>query len=32
LNGVKPLGASGTRYAYTSANYLILAAAVESTQ
>jgi CubicO group peptidase (beta-lactamase class C family) len=30
LNDVKPLGAPGTRYAYTSANYLILAAVVES--
>ncbi|MGI5206543.1 serine hydrolase domain-containing protein [Spirillospora sp. CA-108201] len=30
LNGVEPLGPPGTRYAYTSANYLVLTAVVES--
>lgn len=30
LDGVRPLGPPGTRYAYTSANYLVLAAVVES--
>lgn len=30
LNEVQPLGPPGTKYAYTSANYLILAAMVES--
>ncbi|QNS08403.1 serine hydrolase domain-containing protein [Streptomyces xanthii] len=30
LNDVAPLGAPGTKYAYTSANYLLLAAVVEA--
>ncbi|WP_344952352.1 serine hydrolase domain-containing protein [Actinomadura miaoliensis] len=30
LDDVKPLGPPGTRYAYTSANYLLLAAVVEA--
>ncbi|MFE9042543.1 serine hydrolase domain-containing protein [Streptomyces sp. NPDC007818] len=30
LDGVRPLGPPGTTYAYTSANYLVLAALVES--
>ncbi|MGW1352300.1 serine hydrolase domain-containing protein [Streptomyces sp. NPDC002409] len=30
LDDVRPLGPPGTRYAYTSANYLVLAAVVES--
>ncbi|WP_346768415.1 serine hydrolase domain-containing protein [Streptomyces sp. R301] len=30
LNGVRPLGPPGTAYAYSSANYLVLAAVVES--
>ncbi|MFI8520981.1 serine hydrolase domain-containing protein [Streptomyces sp. NPDC085481] len=30
LNGVRPLGPPGTTYAYSSANYLVLAAVVES--
>ncbi|MEU7730815.1 serine hydrolase domain-containing protein [Streptomyces sp. NPDC040724] len=30
LDGVRPLGPPGTAYAYTSANYLVLAALVES--
>lgn len=30
LNDVKPLGPPGTRYAYASANYLVLTAVVES--
>ncbi|MEU8304410.1 serine hydrolase domain-containing protein [Actinomadura sp. NPDC048955] len=30
LDGVEPLGPPGTKYAYTSANYLVLTAVVES--